>query len=133
MGRMRDITEAMRDDRMRAHVNGVNALQAVPWRINERVLELVKWRQEARRDVVEGGVASARVRFAEDMTTATRLVGTDFYTPMNCDFRGRKRGISFTSPRQAPACCRAADPKARSVAPASAGRSLSRTARQTRE
>jgi hypothetical protein len=39
----------------------------------------------------------------------------------------------ITSPGQAHAFCRAADPKARSVAPASVDRSLSRTARQTRE
>ena len=42
-------------------------------------------------------------------------------------------GISFTSPHQAHAFCPAADPKPGSVAPASAGRLLSRTARRTRE
>ena len=37
-----EITEAMRNGTMRKHVDGVNALQAVPWRINERVLKLVE-------------------------------------------------------------------------------------------
>jgi hypothetical protein len=47
--------------------------------------------------------------------------------------RQLERGVSFTSPRQAHAFCQAADPKPGSVAPASAGRLLSRTARRTRE
>jgi DNA-directed RNA polymerase len=80
----------MRNGTMRKHVDGVNALQAVPWRINERVLKLVEWRQRAFGDVVKHVPSpSPRIRFEEDIETAKRLVGTDFYTPMNCDFRGR--------------------------------------------
>src|SRR5262249_12678090 len=48
---------------------------------------------------------------------------------------GRQLGreVSFTPPRQGQAFCEAADPNPGSVAPASAGRLLSRTARRTRE
>jgi DNA-directed RNA polymerase len=40
------IKGAMKDGSMAPHIDGLNALQAVPWAINERVLEVLKWAYE---------------------------------------------------------------------------------------
>jgi Autographiviridae RNA polymerase len=73
---------------MRQHVDGVNALQAVPFVVNARVLGVVKWLHDY-------GVAISknRVRLERDIETAEGLWGDRFYTPMRCDWRGRVYGI----------------------------------------
>jgi DNA-directed RNA polymerase len=40
------IKGAVKDGSMAPHMDGINALQAVPWAINERVLEVLKWAYE---------------------------------------------------------------------------------------
>lgn len=118
---------AMRAGAMAPHIEAVNALQSVPWTINQPVLEVVKWAyangvpvkgipgkddmadlgrlsdeewkdEPTRRlhryrisQVKERnlGLRSNRVLFAEDITTAEKLGTEQFYTPFNCDWRGR--------------------------------------------
>jgi len=82
-----DVRRAFRDGSMVQHVDGVNALQAVPWRINEPVLEVVK--RHADRLGGVGRLKTSESLLAEDISTAERLRGAPFYLPMNCDFRGR--------------------------------------------
>jgi DNA-directed RNA polymerase len=89
----------------------VSALQAVPFMVNTRVLDVVKWLYERGADIegipsktiptstnawVQGRInaryRSLQVRFERDLETAERMVD-DFYTPMRCDWRGRIYGI----------------------------------------
>jgi DNA-directed RNA polymerase, mitochondrial len=85
------IRAAFRDGSMKQHVDGVNALQSVPWRINEPVLEAVKRYSGRLRDA--GKLKASDALLAEDIATAERLKGAPFYVPLNCDFRGRLNGI----------------------------------------
>lgn len=114
---------------MSAHVSAVNALQAVPWRIDGEILSLVQWadqrgmlsgdvleelprydaeawealgEQGRKRHTYEAAkrrqhnrtVVSNRVQFAQDITQARLLVDAErFYTPINCDWRGRVYGV----------------------------------------
>jgi hypothetical protein len=61
-----DIRRAFRDGSMKQHVDGVNALQDVPWRINEPVLEAVKLYADRLRDAGKLKVAPALLQ--EDMS-----------------------------------------------------------------
>ena len=80
-------------DAMKAHVEGVNALQRVGFQINREVLAAVKWRQENYGDVVatdrKRAIKSHLTLFVEDMATADYLADGPFYVPANCDWRGR--------------------------------------------
>ncbi len=125
------IRAAMSAGAMKPHLDALNALQAVAWTVNTRVLEVLKWAYEAGVDVAglppKGGVplpekpcawadmddparrlwkyrvsqvkernrsfVSNRVLFVQDTATAERLTGVPFWTPLNCDWRGRVYGI----------------------------------------
>lgn len=114
---------------MKAHVSAVNALQAVPWRIDGEILNLVKWADQ--RDMLVGKamedlprydaeaweklddtarkrhsyeaakrrqhnrtLVGNRVQFAQDVAQAQALADAErFYTPINCDWRGRIYGV----------------------------------------
>ena len=71
---------------LRPHVAAVNAQQAVPWIIDEQMLEVVKrfgpyrWPDDER-------------LFRLDMAMAEHLRGEAFYIPKNIDWRGRFYGI----------------------------------------
>jgi DNA-directed RNA polymerase, mitochondrial len=87
----RDIRRAFADGSMKQHVDGVNSLQAVPYRINDRALEAVKLYAHRLREA--GKLKACEALLNEDIRTAERLRGTPFYVPLNCDFRGRFNGI----------------------------------------
>jgi DNA-directed RNA polymerase len=82
------------------HVDAVNALQAVPWKINERMVPVVR-RFAGIEDVdgkqvgkgIDGKVVGKRVnggRVRHDVATAKWLAKHgQFWLPHNCDFRGR--------------------------------------------
>jgi DNA-directed RNA polymerase len=119
---------AMASGQMKPAVDAVNAMQRVPWVINERVLEVIRdcheqgieveglpakaeipkppyprpwdemteleqrqWRMKAHDVVLRNHeLKTDRLSFKEDMETAKLLLTKGrFYTPMNCDFRGR--------------------------------------------
>lgn len=122
-------TNAIRSGSMAQHVSGVNALQAVPWRINGEILSLMQWATEHNipvkglpdaavevperfdpavwEDMTEDAqrfaawkrgkarrhnmrVATKEIALACDVEYARQLVDAErFYTPMNCDWRGR--------------------------------------------
>lgn len=125
---------AIRSGQMKPALDALNTLQAVPFRINVRVLEVIE-RCAAEGIEVKGlvpknlkrepkpnafawaamdkaqqgrwyhknsevhkrnlGYLSDRLLFAEDMKTAfAMLEHPRFYTPMNCDWRGRVYGLS---------------------------------------
>jgi DNA-directed RNA polymerase len=127
------IEAGMRKGSMGAHVAAVNALQAVPWKINQRVLDVVQWCYN--NDVVVKGLPPKsdipdperlsdedwqdkdkrrlqrykiaqvkeqnrgrlcdRVLFTQDMATAKELATEQsFFTPFNCDWRGRVYSVS---------------------------------------
>jgi DNA-directed RNA polymerase len=69
------IQTALAAGSMHEHVDGVNGLQSVPWRINSRILPLVR---------EFGGEVAAR-----DVPVAEALLDKTFYVPLHCDFRGR--------------------------------------------
>jgi DNA-directed RNA polymerase len=128
------VRSAFNSGSLTSHVSAVNALQAVPWRINSEVLSLVQWadqwvrgdderrikgivestmeelprlaaeewqalEDDARKHrIYEAGkrrqhnraVVGGRVQFAQDIEQAKALLGAErFYTPINCDWRGR--------------------------------------------
>ena len=86
---------AMRKGTMAQHINGINSLQAVAWTINERVLEeldssdeILKLKGRSGRGI--GGEELLKY----DIETARQLAGAPFWTPMNCDWRGRAYTLS---------------------------------------
>jgi Autographiviridae RNA polymerase len=97
---------AFRDGTIQPHVDGVNALQAVPWTINLPVLEALKrnlpsferrceWRRAGKKRMKSNVLVRVGRKWvsenllAEDIKTAEGLVGKTFYTPLNVDKRGR--------------------------------------------
>jgi DNA-directed RNA polymerase len=132
------IRTAFNNGTLAPHVSGVNALQAVPWRINSAVLSLVQWADQWVRGAderkIKGIVANPvaevelltpeawaaldqkerqllsyergvrrrhnravtgdRVQFTQDIEQARALLDVPaFWTPINCDFRGRIYGV----------------------------------------
>ena len=95
----KSIRAAFADGSMKPHVDGVNSLQSVPWRINERVLQAVKdYGEDLLFKKLEASLRGLKLQdakdarkkeFEEDIRTAERLKGAPFWLPMNCDFRGR--------------------------------------------
>jgi DNA-directed RNA polymerase len=78
-----------------SHVDGVNHLQAVPWRINEPMLKVVRRFAGIAPDDTWGGVGKrvSRNQVWRDLATAKYLAGRPFWVDVNCDFRGRLYGI----------------------------------------
>jgi DNA-directed RNA polymerase len=111
---------AFRDGSMKAHVDGVNALQSVAWKINVPVLEELKrrlpsferkyrwhrvddnyWRRFKVPMVKVGRKWVSETLLLDDIATAESLVGKKFYTPLNIDKRGRIFGVcNFNYGRQ---------------------------------
>lgn len=124
------VRAAIKSGQMQPTLDAINAAQAVPFKINTRVMEVINWcyendvpveglprrtdipRQEKLPDAeweamsaeqkrarkYRGGqikgrnraLISDRILFAEDMRTAALLAeAPEFYTPCNCDWRGR--------------------------------------------
>jgi DNA-directed RNA polymerase len=122
------IRSAIRDGSMRPVLEALNALQAVPWRINKRTLGVI--RECADRSLEVPGlpphalatqandspdyvderalrklahqVLGARVLFWEDMRAAERMAQEEyFYTAMNLEWRGRVYSVpSFNFQRE---------------------------------
>ena len=127
------IRSAIRSGAMKQHLDALNALQGVAFKINTKVLDVVEWCYEngveieglpSRKDVEMPAKAAAwetlddaerrlwkyraskvkehnralvsnRVLFAQDVATAHLLSEhAKFWTPMNCDWRGRVYSIS---------------------------------------
>jgi DNA-directed RNA polymerase len=81
------VRRAFRNGSMKQHVDGVNALQRVPWQINPKMIRVV---EQFAGDV---GKNVSKLLVAQDVATADVLRGQKFYVPMNCDFRGRVYAI----------------------------------------
>jgi hypothetical protein len=103
----RDIRVAMADRSLRPHLDAVNSQQAVPWSIDERMLEVVK-RFGPYHLARKPGQPKSRWRdgkrvyepddlfvFLGDLAAADRLSGEPFWVPMNVDWRGRFYGVPF--------------------------------------
>jgi DNA-directed RNA polymerase, mitochondrial len=108
------VQRAIRDGTLRPVLDALNALQAVPWTINKRVLDVIRecaeqkvqveglpatvlsisdkeraWDPRAARKA-DREFLGARVLFREDVRTAERMAEYErFYTAMNLDWRGR--------------------------------------------
>ena len=80
-----EIRGAIADRTLQPHLDAVNAQQAVPWKINERVLAIVNDFGPYEDD--------DRPQFLADMAMAEHLKGRAFYIPKNVDWRGRFYGI----------------------------------------
>jgi DNA-directed RNA polymerase, mitochondrial len=105
------IKRAFRDGSMKAHVDAVNALQSVAWRINVPVLEELKrrlptferkyrwrkigkwWRKSKTPMVKVGKKWVSETLLLDDIAIAEGLVGQRFWTPLNIDKRGRIFGV----------------------------------------
>jgi DNA-directed RNA polymerase len=126
------VKAAIKSGQMKPALDAVNTLQSVAWRINTKVLDVMRECIERKIDVP--GLPSAhdlprpslpldwdqlddkakqfwkwrvsevkkrnrtfnadRLLLTEDMTTVERLESSErFYTPMNCDWRGRVYGL----------------------------------------
>jgi DNA-directed RNA polymerase len=82
------VKRAFRNKSMKQHVDGVNALQRVPFTINQRLLPVVEqWGGKIGKPVSD-------LLLTEDMETANWLGSDPFRVPMNCDFRGRVYGVA---------------------------------------
>jgi Autographiviridae RNA polymerase len=80
------------------HVDAVNYLQSIPWRVNEHVLHVVKRRPKLLKKV-EGPAAETLLEANIDL--ADRFRGQPFYVPLRVDFRGRLIAgsiLNFTGP-----------------------------------
>jgi DNA-directed RNA polymerase len=126
------IRAALRDGSMKPHLDALNALQATPWSINTKVLDVLEWAYDndisvpglpSKEDVTlpakpcawddmdddmrrlwkyrtgqvkehNRSLVSNRVLLASDTATAHRLAEAGrFWTPLNCDWRGRVYGV----------------------------------------
>jgi Autographiviridae RNA polymerase len=79
---------AFRNGSMKQHVDAVNSLQSVPYRINKPVLEALRRygpRTKSGHDLLQ---------LERDIAIADRLNGA-FYIPLNTDFRGRIYPIPY--------------------------------------
>jgi DNA-directed RNA polymerase len=126
------IRNAIRDGSMKPHLDAMNALQAVPFKINRRILGVINlcylkgipvkglpskrdvdepvksrpwhdmtddektvWKAEASKIKEHNRTLHGnRLLFKQDVETAKLLAGAErFYTPLNCDWRGRFYGV----------------------------------------
>ncbi len=72
---------------MEPALRALNSLQSVPWKINTKILDVI-------RKCPELEVSDNTVMYFEHMETAERLAKEAcFYTAMNLDFRGRVYGV----------------------------------------
>jgi DNA-directed RNA polymerase, mitochondrial len=85
---------------MKEHVDAVNSAQAVPYRINERVLEALKCygprvleaklrQKQLSKKKFERQLKQDLIQLGRDIAIADRLKGAPFYIPLSIDFRGR--------------------------------------------
>lgn len=96
------VRQGFRDGSMKQHVDGVNALQRVPWTINTRVLAALEWwaplaprlKRGSASLVQFGEKLIAEETLAADLQQAKDLGGDVFRIPHSCDARGRAYGIS---------------------------------------
>ena len=89
----RAVRNAIRNGTMQPTLDALNALQAVPWRINKPVLGVLR-ECVPQKIAVEGVPAEDSVLFEADIQTARAMAEHDrFWTPMNLDFRGRVYGV----------------------------------------
>jgi DNA-dependent RNA polymerase-like protein len=84
--------DAIANEQMRKHLDGVNYLKSIPWRINERVADFVLELGRRRHPLL--GIKGRRDRgdwrvFDYDMKQVERLRGKTFWIDINCDWRGR--------------------------------------------
>jgi DNA-directed RNA polymerase, mitochondrial len=102
---------AFRNGSMKQLVDAVNALQAVPYRINEPVLAALKrcgrqllenkFRKRAQNlhgkklKKAERQLKQDLLQLERDLVVADRLKGAPFYVPLNVDFRGRIYPIPY--------------------------------------
>jgi len=90
------VRNAIHDATMQPALDGLNALQSVPWTINKRILGVI---YECRRKGIEvKGVPTLtdpdRIVFQLDVNTAELMSFSErFWTPMNLDWRGRVYGV----------------------------------------
>ena len=92
----RAVRKAIRDGTMKPTLDALNALQAVPWTINEQVLNVLRAcvPQSIEVDGVPKDDSADRVVFGLDMKTAEAMAAHErFWTPMNLDWRGRVYGV----------------------------------------
>jgi DNA-directed RNA polymerase, mitochondrial len=92
----RAVRKAIRDGTMRPTLDALNALQAVRWKINRPVLDVLRAcdLQKIKVDGLPKSSISDRVVFIADIETAEELTAHDcFYTAMNLDWRGRVYGV----------------------------------------
>ena len=93
------VRRAFTRDTIWPHVDGVNALQRVPWAINTDMLPVVEqFAVEVSHENIQNDRAAlmaARLRRSRYLTIAKdRIGGGKFYVLQNCDFRGRVYGVS---------------------------------------
>jgi DNA-directed RNA polymerase len=89
------IRRAFRDGSMKQHVDDVNALQRVEYKINVAMLPVVD------RFAGKAGKKIHRLLVAEDVAIAKMLgAAGEFFIPMNCDFRGWVCGVFHLSARR---------------------------------
>ena len=87
----RTVRKAIRDGTMKPTLDALNALQAVPWTINKRVLDVL---QSVEVDGVRKDDSADSVMFDLDMHEAKAMAAHDrFWTSMNIDWRGRVYGV----------------------------------------
>ena len=107
----RAIRAAMTEGSLRPHVDAVNSQQAVPWTIDERMLDVVRkfgpyhladqpgapryWWKKRGKDSYKVYEPDDHLLFVNDMAAADRLRGEPFWVPVNVDFRGRIYAIPF--------------------------------------
>jgi DNA-directed RNA polymerase len=100
-----DFRTAFRNGSVKLHVDGVNQLQSVPFKINEHVLDALKrhgrklleekFRNRSQKLVgkklggAERQLEQDKLQLERDIAIAERFKGAPFYVPLNCDFRGR--------------------------------------------
>jgi DNA-directed RNA polymerase, mitochondrial len=91
------VRHSIRDGTMQPTLDAVNALQAVPFTINKRVLAVIS--ACAAQKIAVKGVPNddsrGHVMFELTVQTAKAMAGHErFWTPMNLDWRGRVYGLS---------------------------------------
>jgi DNA-directed RNA polymerase, mitochondrial len=83
------VSAAVADGSMRPVLDALSALQAVPWHINKRVMEVVS-ECDDKGIVIADQDGASRAVFGMDMRTAKETAELDrFWTPMHLDWRGR--------------------------------------------
>jgi DNA-directed RNA polymerase, mitochondrial len=107
----RAVGSAMAGGTIQPHVDAVNSQQSVAWTIDEVMLDVVKrygpyylarkpgmlskWVTIEERWHRRKRTSDDLILWQRDIAQAERLVGDEFFTPMNVDWRGRIYGIAF--------------------------------------